>query len=71
LLGYWRLVKKKRKKHKGLMKEDRRVFETFFESICPHAWVSMILWLIDFVRWLSLLSFDRLSTIRSWFSTSF
>jgi tetratricopeptide (TPR) repeat protein len=37
LLGYWRLVKKKRKKHKGLMKEDRRVFETFFESICPHA----------------------------------
>ena len=49
LLGYWRMTKKKetkdttkkkQKKHKGLRNEDRReyerVFETFFESICPH-----------------------------------
>ena len=43
LFGYWRMAKKKQKKrqkHKGLTNEDRceyeRVFETFFESICPH-----------------------------------
>ena len=33
--------KEKQKKHKGLTNEDRceyeRVFETFFESICPRA----------------------------------
>mmetsp|Transcript_17967 Transcript_17967/g.26719 ORF Transcript_17967/g.26719 Transcript_17967/m.26719 type:complete len:117 (-) Transcript_17967:291-641(-) len=38
LFGYWRLAKKKEKKHKGFTNEDRReyerVFETFFESIC-------------------------------------
>ena len=38
LLGYWRIAKKKQKKHKELTNEDRfecvRVFETFFESIC-------------------------------------
>ena len=40
LLGYWRTVKKNRRKHNGLTNEDRRecetVFDTFFESICPH-----------------------------------
>ena len=41
LFRYWRMTKKKQKKHKGLTNEDRceeyeRVFETFFESICPH-----------------------------------
>jgi len=40
LFGYWRMVKKKQKKHKGLTDEDRceckRVFETFYDSICPH-----------------------------------
>jgi len=43
LFGYWRMAKKKqkkKKKQKGLTNEDRReyerVFETFFESVCPH-----------------------------------
>ena len=42
LLGYWRVSKKKRKKRHGFTNEDRhrreyeRVFDTFFESICPH-----------------------------------
>jgi len=40
LFGYWRIAKKIQKKHKGLTDEDRfeyeRVFDTFFESICPH-----------------------------------
>ena len=44
LFGYWRMAKKKQKKHEGQTNEDRRedrseyerVFETFFESICPH-----------------------------------
>jgi len=41
LLGYWRMVKKKQKKQKELTNDDRReyarVFDTFFESICPRA----------------------------------
>ena len=42
LLGYWRMAKKgkKRREIHGLGNEDRceyvNVFETFFESICPH-----------------------------------
>jgi len=42
LFGYWRMAKKKQKTHKGLQltNEDQceyeRVFDTFFESICPH-----------------------------------
>ena len=42
LLGYWRMTKKGRKRmeHNGTgngdRSEDVRVFETFFESICPH-----------------------------------
>ena len=40
LLGYWRMAQKKQKKHKGHTSEERceyeRVFDTFFESICPH-----------------------------------
>jgi len=40
LLGYWRMEKKKQKKRKGLTHEDQceyeTVFDTFFESICPH-----------------------------------
>ena len=40
LLGYWRMAKKKQKKQKRLTNVDRhecgRVFDTFFESICPH-----------------------------------
>jgi tetratricopeptide (TPR) repeat protein len=39
LLGYWRVAKKKLKKRHRLTTEDRReyerVFDTFFESICP------------------------------------
>ena len=42
LLGYWRIAKKRktRRESNGEGNEDRseyvRVFETFFESICPH-----------------------------------
>jgi len=42
LFGYWRMAKKgkKRRESNGKGSEDRceyvRVFETFFESICPH-----------------------------------
>jgi tetratricopeptide (TPR) repeat protein len=40
LLGYWRVSKKKLKKRHELTNEDRHeyvtVFDTFFESICPH-----------------------------------
>ncbi len=51
LLGYWRMAKKKQKEQtkqktqKGLTNDDRseyaRVFDTFFENICPHVktWV--------------------------------
>ena len=54
VLGYWRIAKKeqqeqkkpeKQKKQKGLTNDDRneyaRVFDTFFENICPHVktWV--------------------------------
>ena len=52
LLGYWRMAKKKKKKEqkkkqkkKGQTNDDRReyerVFETFFESICPHVKTSV------------------------------